>query len=207
LPTKKVLTGHRRFKKQYEAEKELFDRLAEEGQFPKVLWIGCSDSRVIPEQITGADPGELFTLRNIANIVPPADGSAHAAGAAIEYAILHVGVSHVVICGHTDCGGIKALGAELDGEREPHIVHWLQHARPAWKLVEAAGLPAEERHMATVKANVVIQLAHLRTYRCVCDGENGGTVSLHGWLYNLHTGSVLVYDAVSGDWNTLPDFR
>ena len=109
MPTEKLLSGHRRFREKFESEHDVFERLAEEGQDPKVLWVGCCDSRVIPELITGADPGELFDVRNIANIVPPAPTIACATGAAIEYAVLHLGVSHIVICGHTECGGIKAL--------------------------------------------------------------------------------------------------
>lgn len=200
MPTKKVLSGHRQFKKRFEAEKELFERLAEKGQTPKVFWIGCSDSRVVPEQITGADPGELFILRNIANMVPPAHTATHMVGAAVEYSILYLRVEHVVVCGHSDCGGIKALDAELDGAREPHIIQWLEYARTASERVKEAGVPESERHIETVKANVLQQLDNLQTYPCVQDGLESGTLALHGWLYDIRSGEMSVYDEASGEW-------
>jgi carbonic anhydrase len=200
MPTKKVLSGHRQFKKRFESEKELFERLAEKGQSPKVFWIGCSDSRVVPEHITGADHGELFILRNIANIVPPAHTETHMVGAAVEYSILYLRVEHVVVCGHSDCGGIKALETELDHAREPHIIKWLEHARTALDSVKKAGVPESERHLATVKANVLNQLDNLRSYQCVQDGIKNDTLALHGWLYDIRSGEMMVYNEASGEW-------
>ena len=112
MPTRSLIDGYRKFRVKYKSDHEVFDRLADEGQDPKVMWIGCSDSRVVPELITGADPGELFDLRNIANVVPPAASAACATGAAVEYAVIHLGVDHIVVCGHTECGGIAALAVE-----------------------------------------------------------------------------------------------
>ena len=131
MPTAKILSGIGRFRDHYQQNLTLFERLATQGQAPAVLWIGCSDSRVVPEVITSAEPGELFVLRNIANVIPPYGTGETSAGAAIEYAIRHLHVSHAVVCGHTDCGGIKALGKPLDMGHEPHVVRWLEHARPA----------------------------------------------------------------------------
>ncbi|MBI4721161.1 MAG: hypothetical protein HY770_08095 [Chitinivibrionia bacterium] len=139
MPTDKLLFGHRQFKKKFEAEREVFVQLAREGQDPKVLWIGCSDSRVIPDQIAGTDPGDLFTIRNIANIVPFSGMPGNAVGAVIEFAVLRLKVPHIVVCGHTECGGIKALRSGVDASREPHIAAWLELARPALERVEAAG--------------------------------------------------------------------
>jgi carbonic anhydrase len=133
MPTDQLLTGHRRFKERFEADRERFVRLAEEGQQPEVLWIGCSDSRVIPEQITGAEPAELFVMRNIANVVPPFGTGDMAVGAVIEYAVLHLHAPHVVICGHTQCGGIKALEGHVDLAREPHIARWVEWARAQYE--------------------------------------------------------------------------
>jgi carbonic anhydrase len=187
----------------FASEREVFVRLAESGQNPKVLWIGCSDSRVIPEQITGAEVGELFIMRHIANIVPPADAGSDASGAVIEYAVRHLRVSHAVICGHTECGGVKALEGAVDSTAEPHIARWIEWARPAREKIEASGMPESERYLETVKANVLLQQKNLHSYECVRKGLDDGSLSTHAWLYDLHNGSLLAYDTAAGEWGRL----
>ena len=181
----------------------MFKKLAEEGQNPKVLWIGCSDSRVVPELITGADPGELFDVRNIANVVPPAASAACATGAAVEYAVIHLKVRHIVVCGHTECGGIKALESSLDPDAEPHIVSWLEHARPAREQILRAGVPESARYLETIKANILIQCENLRTYPCVVEREEDGVLDIHGWLYDLHTGSIQAVNETTRKWSAV----
>jgi carbonic anhydrase len=200
VPTSKLITGYRRFRKRYKADQELFERLAEEGQNPKVLWIGCSDSRVVPELITGADPGEIFIVRNIANLVPPATSAACAAGAAVEYAVLHLGVEHIVICGHTGCGGIAALDADIDPATQPGIVAWLELARPAKRAVIAAGVSEQDRSLEIIKANVLLQLENLRTYPCVTEREARDDLKLHAWLYDIRAGWIFSHHRESGAW-------
>lgn len=203
MPTRSLIDGYRRFREKYESDHEVFDRLADEGQDPKVMWIGCSDSRVVPELITGADPGELFDLRNIANVVPPATSEACATGAAVEYAVIHLGVDHIVVCGHTECGGIAALTAELDSDVQPHITSWLELARPARERVLASGAADEDVYLETIKMNVLLQFDNLRTYPCVAQGERAATLTLHGWLYDLHTGTIDAYDSNSRRWRPI----
>jgi carbonic anhydrase len=203
MPTRKLLDGHRRFREKFESDHLVFKRLAEDGQNPKVLWIGCSDSRVIPELITGADPGELFDVRNIANIVPPAPTIACATGAAIEYAVFYLKVNHIVVCGHTDCGGIKALESPPSPQTEPHIASWLELAAPAREQVIARGVATDDVYLETIKTNVLIQCDHLRTYPCVFAAENSGTISVHAWLYDLHTGEIFEHDGASGIWKPI----
>jgi len=203
MPTDKLLTGYRRFKEKFETDWETFVRLAEYGQQPQVLWIGCSDSRVVPEQITGAEPGELFVMRNIANVVPPFGTGDTAVGAAIEYAILRLHVPDVVICGHTQCGGIKTLEGHIDLACEPHIARWVEWARPARTQVEASGLPEGARYLETIKANVLLQRENLRTYDCVREAMGAGQLTLHAWLYDLHTGDLLAYNDELGQWSPL----
>ena len=202
MPIDKLLAGHRRFKKEFAAAPELFVRLAQEGQAPKVLWIGCSDSRVIPEQITDAEPGDLFVMRNVANVVPPA-GIGPAVGTAIEFAVLQLRVAHIVICGHTECGGIRALEEQIDVIQEPHLARWVELARPALSQVKASGVPDESRYLETIKANVLIQRNNLNTYRCVREVVMAGDLTTHGWLYDLHTGDLLAYDDQTKQWNVL----
>jgi carbonic anhydrase len=201
--TDKLMAGHRRFQERFAADHQLFTRLAEEGQEPKVFWIGCSDSRVIPEQITGADPGELLIMRNVANVVPPFGVGDNTMGAVIEYAILRLHVPHVVVCGHTECGGVKALTGHVDMAREPHLARWIEWIRPAHSQVEAAGVPEEARFLEMTKANVLLQRKNLHTYSCIREAAAAGQLMIHGWLYDLRTGDLLVYDDQSGQWGAL----
>jgi carbonic anhydrase len=198
-----LLDGIRRFQARRQENSELFTRLATEGQSPEVLVVGCSDSRVSPEMIVDADAGTLYVIRNVANIVPPYGTSEMGTGAAIEYAVAHLHVKCVIICGHTDCGGVKALGAQLDWNRDPHIVRWIEYARPARTRIEASGLPAEEQHLATVRENVLLQMEHARSYDPVREAERAGALELVGWVYHLDTGTVEAYDPQTGGWAPL----
>jgi carbonic anhydrase len=203
MPTTKILAGIGRFQDAFAEKQDPFERLASQGQSPEVLLIGCSDSRVPSELITQSDPGDLFVARNVANIVPPYGTGDMGIGAVVEYAALHLHVQHIVVLGHTDCGGIKALDALPDWSREPHTARWIEHARPAKTKVEASGLPAEERHLATVRENVLLQLEHLRSYDPVRQAERGGTLALHGWVYHLESGVVEAFGRETGTWSPL----
>ena len=200
MPTSNIISGHRKFREKFESNSEVFEKLAEEGQNPKVLWIGCADSRVVPELITGADPGELFNVRNIANVVPPAASAACATGAAVEYAVIHLNVTHIVVCGHTDCGGIRALEAPPDPGSQPHITSWLELARPARDRVLNSNVPEAERYLETIKVNVLMQCHNLRSYPCVSAGERSRGLAIHPWLYDLRTGEIFEYGEDSGVW-------
>ena len=198
MPTDRILTGVARFRTYFQENRELFELLATEGQSPQALFIGCSDSRVAPEWITQCDPGDLFVARNIANIVPPYGTGQTGIGAVIEYAVLRLKVRQIILCGHTGCAGIHFLDEAADWTCEPHIARWIEHARPAKTQVDASGLPEEERHVATVRANVLLQLENLRSYDPVRNGEKAGTLTLHGWVYHLATGIIEAYDAECG---------
>jgi carbonic anhydrase len=182
----------------FEGNAELFAALSSKGQFPEAMFIGCSDSRVLPEQLTGSAPGDLFVLREIANIVPPFGTAGDAAGAAIEYAVLHIHVKHIIICGHTDCGGIKALDGHIDQATEPHIARWLALVRPAQTQVDAHGIDPEERHRAIVEQNVLNQLVNIQTYDCVRRALDANALELHGWVYDLSNGRISYWDADTG---------
>jgi len=203
MPTRSLIDGYRDFREKYKSDHEVFDRLADEGQDPKVLWIGCSDSRVVPELITGADPGELFNIRNIANVVPPADSAESGTGAAVEYAVIHLGVQHIVVCGHTECGGIAALAGEPEPEKQPNISAWLEFARPARERALASGVAEEDLYLETIRTNVLIQMDNLRTFPSVVDGEDTGKLRIHGWLYDLHTGTIQAYNPESAEWEPM----
>lgn len=203
-----AIKGHQRFREQFAREKSFYQGLATQAQKPRLLWIGCSDSRVVPAQITGADPGELFEIRNIANVVPPASANDDSVGAAIAYAIGHLGIDDIVVCGHTGCGGIKAL-AHLADEADPahtldpHLARWVDYTRPAHALVKAAGIPAAERQAEAERAHVHFQIDNLLTYSEVRDRVEAGTLGIHGWLYDMETGDLLTYDPATGTWPRL----
>ncbi|MFC9684519.1 carbonic anhydrase [Streptomyces sp. NPDC056948] len=161
-----------------------------EGQYPEVLFITCSDSRVIPALITGARPGEIFELRNAGNIVPPY-GRPGASGeaATIEYALEVLGVQDIVVCGHSHCGAMGALKSGDDLSALPGVDAWLRIARPELtSVLETA--PDDPSLPEVSQGNVVNQLAALRSYPVVRQRLDSGRLRLHGWYYEVDTGFV-----------------
>jgi carbonic anhydrase len=195
-----LISGHGRFKDSFDKHQGSWARLVGEGQQPYVLWIGCSDSRVIPEQITAARPGDMLVVRNIANVVPPYGTTGDATAAVLEYAILKLGVEHVIVCGHTFCGGVGAILDQGSLNATSHMARWLSLIRPALSQVEASGSPAEERWMETIKANVLLQCGNVESYPEVRDALKTGRLSLHGWLFDLKSGDLKTYDDVTKKW-------
>ncbi len=178
----------------FEKEGDLLGRLAREGQRPPVMFVGCSDSRVIPEALTGSRPGDLFVLRNIANIIPPFGTAHESTGAALEYAANHLKVAHLVVCGHTDCGGIKALDDHLDSLSEPSLARWIKFAREAQTRVDQHRADPSKRHRAIVEQNVLLQLQHAGTYPSIHKAVKENRLVLHGWLFDLQALQVLSYN-------------
>ncbi|WP_018547182.1 carbonic anhydrase [Streptomyces sp. LaPpAH-108] len=164
---------------------EEFARLAE-GQSPEVLFITCSDSRVVPALITGARPGELFELRTAGNIVPPyASERPTGEAATIEYAVEVLGVRDIVVCGHSHCGAVGALVRGDDLDAVPAVRDWLAHATP-----RPAGAAEDPEVAEGVQSHVLTQLLRLRSYPCVERRVAQGLLGLHGWYYEVHTGAV-----------------
>jgi carbonic anhydrase len=168
---------------------EEFARLAE-GQSPQVLFITCSDSRVVPALITGARPGELFELRTAGNIVPPyASARPTGEAATIEYAVEVLGVSDIVVCGHSHCGAVGALVRGDDLTAVPAVRDWLAHAADAPPATTPAGT-GDPTVASAVQNHVLAQLLRLRSYPCVEQRLAKGQLRLRGWYYEVHTGSV-----------------
>lgn len=188
----KLLRGHAHFRREYVAHsREFLQSLASEHQSPDALYIGCADSRVIPELLTSSAPGELFVIRNIANLVPPAARASSSVGAALEYALDALHVGHVVVCGHYGCGGVKAMIDGIDGTRWPELQAWIADAAVANAAARGENTPDQWRR--AVEENVLDQLANLSTYPIVREKLDAGALTLHGWVYDLH-GGLLVYD-------------
>ena len=191
-----LLLRLRRFHSDYfPLHQQRFQDLVAQGQHPKTLFIGCSDSRLVPYLLTGAGPGELFLVRNVGALVPPYDGShgLHGTMAAIEYAVLGLKVERIIVCGHSHCGAIRTA---YEGAPEEAV------ALRAWlKLLEEAMLPVVPSHEAmqrTEQRSVVLQLERLLGYPMVRRAVEAGHLSLHGWHYVIEDGEVHVFDAEHG---------
>ncbi|MER5785492.1 carbonic anhydrase [Streptomyces mobaraensis] len=181
--------GVARFRRDvFPAKARLFARLAGR-HAPEVLFVGCSDARVPPELITQGEPGDLFVVRTAGNIVPAYAPGADGVAASIEYAVGVLGVSEVVVCGHSYCGAMTALAEGRDLSGTPAVADWLRHADAARARV-SAGATGAEAVDALVRANVHAQLANLITHPCVAGALARGALTLRGWVFDIATGTV-----------------
>jgi carbonic anhydrase len=173
-----------------------FRLLVDDGQHPTTLFIGCSDSRLVPYLLTGTGPGELFLVRNVGAFVPPYDGSQgyHGTAAAIEFAVLNLEVTRIVVCGHSHCGGIRALYGETPPQAR-NLAQWLELGREAALPVAEPGPEVLRR---TEQRAVVLQLERLMDYPMVREGVEAGRLTLHGWHYVIEDGEVHVFDVRQG---------
>ncbi len=196
--TRDLLKGLSRFRKDFFPELEAHYReLVEKGQSPRTLFIGCSDSRVLPDLFTGAAPGDLFVVRNVGNIVPPFenDNGHHGVSAAIEYAVEVLGVRDIVVCGHSHCGAIRAL-YEPPPSATPHIRSWLELAAPA--RLDAP--LSDEVLKRTEQRSIVLQLDRLMDFPSIRTRVESGEIALHGWHYVIEDGLVHILDLDSGEF-------
>jgi carbonic anhydrase len=192
-----LLERLRRFKTDaFPLQRSHFRMLVDDGQHPTTLFIGCSDSRLVPYLLTGTGPGELFLVRNVGAFVPPYDGSAgfHGTAAAIEYAVLNLQVRRIVVCGHSHCGGIRALYGEVDAAAL-NLAQWLELGREA---VLPVAEPGPEVLRRTEQRAVVLQLERLMDYPMVRERVEAHQLSLHGWHYVIEDGEVHVFDVQRG---------
>ena len=174
---------------------EQFKALVLQGQRPSTLFIGCSDSRLMPYLLTGSGPGELFLVRNVGALVPPYSGlhGLHGTAAAIEFAMLKLQVRNIVVCGHSHCGAVKALYEDTPAEAK-NLIAWLDMAREATLPVQ----PSAEALRRTEERSVVLQLERLMGYPMVRERVLRREVALHGWHYVIEEGQVCIFDIKSG---------
>jgi len=202
---KKLIRGIVEFRKNVRpGYRETFKRLAS-GQAPDALFIACSDSRVVPNLFASSEPGDLFVVRNVGNIIAPCgeDGrsvGAEAEAAAIEFSTLALDVSDIIVCGHSECGAMRALLDRRDALLAPHLCAWLRHAEAALRKVDDgvrmnADLPL---HNHLSQLNVLEQMEHLRTYPIVRDREGAGRLKLHGWWFDIAMAEVLAFEETQG---------
>ena len=195
----RLASGFRRFQHRwFHPEEPLFHALRE-GQNPLALVIACCDSRVDPVLLTDCRPGDLFVVRNVANLVPPyaPDGGRHGVSAALEYAVKHLKVQDIIIMGHACCGGIQALVSGGEDTRDEFIGPWVEVARHALEKVDAAmpGADRADRARACELWNVRLSLDNLLTFPWVRSAVEEGRLFLHGWYFDLQSGELLEYDA------------
>ena len=203
-----LVDGARAFRQiEYEGDRSLMARLAQ-GQEPHVLIIACSDSRVDPALLFGARLGDIFVVRVVANLVPPqrpGDATAHAVMAAVEYGVKALGVSHLVVCGHSHCGGIKAAMDSARGQEPPPfecLGPWVALADQACREVAAEDSETKRTGAETATAaeqrSVLKSMANLRSYAWIQDRVESGDLSLHGWWFDIDTGALWMADSETG---------
>jgi carbonic anhydrase len=189
-------------KRVFPSRNDLYAKLVADGQSPKALMISCADSRIVPEQIMQAEPGDLFVCRNAGNIVPPFSTQNGGVSSTVEYAVAALGVRDIIVCGHSGCGAMTALMKPEMLHGMPNVAAWLRHSHAAEHVVRTGYLDlseAEMVHAATLE-NVVVQISHLRTHPSVAAGVARGEISLHGWFIDIHTGVVLALDGATGQF-------
>jgi carbonic anhydrase len=186
----RLIEGYRRFRSDiWPAERKRYEALAKRGQHPDTLVVACSDSRVDPQTVFGAVPGELFVVRNIAGLVPPyqPDAHAHGSSAALEYGVRVLKVKHIVVLGHAQCGGVRALVEGAPAEARDFVEPWMALAKSVLPPV-SHHLPTETV-LASCEMEVVrLSLLNLRTFPWVAEAVEAGRLDLHGFSFDVHTG-------------------
>lgn len=198
---KKLIQGIIDFRKRkHPSYKETFAKLAL-GQRPDVLFIACSDSRVAVNVFASTDPGDLFVVRNVGNMIPPSGMLGMSIGdeselAALEFALLNLNVKDIIVCGHSECGAMHAIFHGRDKVSSPHLRSWLSHGQPSLDLLKATGEipPGLAPHNRLSQLNVLQQLEHLKTYPLVNERIRNGQLRLHGWWFDIAQAEVYFYN-------------
>lgn len=202
----KLKDGVRRFRREvYPAEARQFQRIETEPQRPHTLFIACADSRVDPAAITQAGPGEIFVMRNIGNIVPGFGEMLGGVSAVVEFAVQGLKVQHVAICGHSDCGAMKALLHPQSTESMPTVSTWLTNAKAALAVSQGLHTRSEWRRDLLgllTEQNVLLQMQHLKTHPSVASAIALGELTVSGWVYDIGRGEVRI--AEGSDQNFTP---
>lgn len=196
----RLLEGVHRFRQdEFGKYKAMFKRLSRHGQKPHTLFITCADSRVLAELITQSNPGDLFVIKNVGNIVPACTITEgyNSTGAGIEFAVEVLGVTDVVVCGHSGCGAIAALMSRQADWTLKHLNSWVELAAPVRELIESKYqhlTDPEERARAAEEENVLFSIEQLRSYPCVERRLAEGSLRLHAWFFKIGTGELFAYD-------------
>lgn len=208
IEIQKLIAGFKRFKESYfGGDQELFDQLRE-GQNPSAMVIACSDSRVDPALLLDCEPGDLFMVRNVANLVPPYEKGAglHGVSTALEFGVCVLGVQHLIVLGHSRCGGIHALMHGIPpGASAEFIINWVNIAARAKErvLAELPDATPQEQCCACEEASILVSLENLLTFPWIKERVQRGALILHGWYFDIETGELVAYDPLSGKFEAL----
>ncbi|MDE2117105.1 MAG: carbonic anhydrase [Betaproteobacteria bacterium] len=206
---KQLLQGFLRFREQHFVHNDaLYRQLVEQGQTPNTLVVACCDARVDPSLVLDCAPGDLFVIRNVANLVPPAEnqGQYHGTSAALEFGVRNLGVQHIIVLGHAHCGGIRSL-METGGINNPDSfiddwMHLVEDAR-AGVAQDMPGAPLEDQARACEQRAILISLHNLMTFPWVRKRVEDGSLFLHGWYFDIEHGQLLRYDAAAHAFEAL----
>ena len=203
----KLINGYRAFRAgRWLEERSHYEELAK-GQAPEYLVISCCDSRVDPATIFGVRPGELFVLRNVANIVPPYEesGGFHGTSAAISFAVLGLNVRYIVVMGHAQCGGIRSLFSENAAEAGSYVHAWMRAAEEVHAAVlrDMPDAPVDEQVVACEQRAILVSLDNLMTFPWVRERVEAGSLKLHGWYFDIENGQLMHHNAASGAFEPL----
>ncbi|RLA02118.1 MAG: carbonic anhydrase [Gammaproteobacteria bacterium] len=205
----KLIDGFQRFKQHYFGNDGRLYASLKNGQPAKTLMVACCDSRVDPAILTDCDPGDLFTIRNVANLVPPCehDNSHHGTSAALEFAVNNLEVENIIIMGHGNCGGIKALWEGVDNSQTQFIHSWVSMAQPAkdWVKHTLSTASEEEQIKACEQRAVLESLANLMTFAWIRQRVEQGTLSLYGWYFDIVAGELLCFNHTTGAFEIVVD--
>jgi carbonic anhydrase len=193
----RLIAGARRFQREvYPLRKAEYQKVAREGQKPHALFVTCADSRIDPELVTQSGPGEIFVCRNVGNLVPAYGDALGGVSAILEYAVAALHVSHVVVCGHSECGAMVGLLHPEKVAQVPIVAAWLRHGDAALSVVRGRATARDEPATLEqlIEENVVLQLQHLRTHPSIAGRLAQGTLGLSGWVYDIGDGTVRIYD-------------
>ncbi|MCG8543189.1 MAG: carbonic anhydrase [Alphaproteobacteria bacterium] len=201
-PIEKLKEGYKQFRDgRFQEQRATYEELVDKGQKPGVALIACADSRVDPGIVLQADPGELFIVRNVANLVPPyeQDGRYHGTSAALEFAVEHLEVGHIIVLGHAHCGGIRSLfqdSTQGEGDNMRFIAPWMSLVRSAYRRVQATmpDAPIEERAKACEQSAILISLENLMTFPNIRQRVGDGRLRLHGWYIDIRSCVLHRYD-------------
>jgi carbonic anhydrase len=205
----KLVEGFSRFREQHFQHKDsLYQQLVKEGQTPRTLVVACCDSRVDPALVFDCDPGDLFVIRNVANLVPPLEGHSghHGTTAAIEYGVCTLGVRHIIVLGHAQCGGINAL-VKTGGVGTPgsYIDEWmcLVESARAEVIAEMPDATPAEQERACERRAILVSLGNLMTFPWIRERVECGELQLHGWYFDIKYGQLLRYDATAREFTAI----